>query len=267
MLEANPSAAPAFSIASPGDLPYVADEIRRAVTERNVAWVRGLVAPEECSQALAHLAARFDPGADSPVDHKSRAPEPLAIPNYQRLMIGEWGEAETQHSFWMRLFYNPLWNADHYGLQSAFRRLVRLRNLVQGTREDYCLDGPESGIYTLSRIHQYPAGGGFLGSHRDSVAAQVPITGGLADYFQVLLVMSRKGADFTRGGGYWVQGGKRVLYEDFCEPGDVLIYNSQTLHGVACVDPHTPPDLASLTGRYSATVTLYRQRRGPMSMG
>ena len=229
--------------------------------------MRGLVSEEECRQGLERLGARFDPGADSLVDHKSRAPEPLAIPNYQRLMMGEWGEAETQHSFWMRLFYNPLWNEDCYGMHSVFRRLVRLRNLVQDTREDYCLEGPESGIYTLSRIHQYPAGGGFLASHRDSVAARVPITGGLSDYFQVLLVMSRRGQDFTQGGGYWIQDGRRVLYEDFCEPGDVLIYNSQTLHGVACVDPHLPADLSSLADRYSATVTLYRQRRGPMNMG
>lgn len=267
MPETRTSAAPFFALTPSRELPAAAGDIRAAVAANSVAWVRGLVAPEECERGLAQLAREFDPADDSLTDHKSRAPEPLAIPNYQRLMMGEWGDAETQHSFWMRLFYNPLWNADRYGMHSVFRRLVRLRNLVQNTREDYCLEAPESGIYTLSRIHQYPAGGGFLASHRDSVAAQVPITGGLSDYFQVLLVLSRKGKDFTRGGGYWVQDGRRVLYEDFCEPGDVLIYNSQTLHGVACVDPHRRADLASLAGRYSATVTLYRQRRRPMSMG
>ena len=151
MLKAQFSAAPYFALEGESDLATVAADLRQAVTDHNVAWVRGLVDPAECSQGLARLAQRFDPQADSLVDHKSRAPEPLAIPNYQRLMLGEWGDAETLHSFWMRLFYNPLWNPDLYGMHSVFRRLVRLRNLVQGAREDYCLDAVPSELLLEDR--------------------------------------------------------------------------------------------------------------------
>lgn len=253
-----------------GDIQAVRDStraIQEAVEREDVAVLRGLISPEVARSGLARVQATFDAKRDTTVDHKSHVDLPSEVPNYQRLMLGEWGANETEHAMYMRCFYNPLHAQDVYGLHDSFRTLTRVRNLLQGVDEEFCLSGPERGVYTLSRLHQYPAGGGFLKSHIDSTAAAVPGVAGLEGFIQVLMVMSEKGSDFHAGGGYFVRDGERIYYEDNCSPGDVLIYNGRTLHGVESVDPQTPPSLESAAGRYSALVTLYRIRRGPMSMG
>jgi hypothetical protein len=141
---------------------------------------------------------------------------------------------------------------------------VCLHGLVE---PEFCVNGPQAGVYTLSRVHQYPTGGGFLKSHVDATAAAVPGHADLEGFVQVLMVMSERGTDFEAGGGYYVRDGRRVLYEQETQTGDVLIYNGRTLHGVQAIDPHLPANLASAAGRYTGLVTLYRVREGTMSMG
>ncbi len=242
-------------------------DLQLCLEREDVLLIRGLFAPQAVRTALARLQDGFSADRDTKVDHKSRVARPRDVPSYQRLMVGEFGDGEANRSFFMRVFYSPMWNPDPWGMRPLFRRLTILRNLLQQVRPDLCLDGPEDDIYTLSRIHHYPAGGGFLGGHRDSVAMGVPSSSGIRGYIQVLLVMSRKGEDFQSGGGYYVKDGRRVFYESFTQPGDVVVYNGRTLHGVQTIDPQAPTDLASPAGRYSAVVTLYRLRKGPMNMG
>lgn len=241
-------------------------EILAVLAAEDVAAVRGLVTPAETRTGLSRLREAFRPEADTREDLKSRVRAPAEVPNYQRLMLGELGTGERNRTFFMRVFNNPAWRPDLYGMRSVFARLARARNRLQGAPEDFCVERPEGATYTLSRIHQFPAGGGFLGEHADSVAARVPLDAGLARtgpepvYVQLLLVMSRPGEDFEQGGGYYVRGDRRIFYERYTEPGDVLLYNGRTRHGVGAVDPHRPVDLTSPAGRYSALVTLYRVR-------
>ena len=70
--------------------------------------------------------------------------------------------------------------------------------------------------------------------------------------------MSKYGEDYHQGGGFIVVDGKVAPYEQFCEPGDVVTYNGQSIHGVADIDPLEPIDLASFSGRVVALVSLYR---------
>ena len=254
---------PVFAIPDLRAIRQALPAIRRTVAHEHVAVLRGLVPAAEVRAALARLRSNFDPRLDTTVDHKSQVARPHEVPSYQRLMLGEWGAGETEHAMFMRCFYNPLHAADTYGMHATFRTLTRVRNLLQGVDEEFCLEQPEDGLYTLSRIHQYPGGGGFLKSHVDSTAAAVPGSAGLEGFFQLLLVMSQKGTDFESGGGYYVIDGERVYYEDDCEPGDVLIYSGHMLHGVEAVDSHLPATLHSSRGRYSALVTLYRCRQEP----
>lgn len=256
-----------FHLSSVRDFHDQRAEVLATLEREDVALLRGLVEPSVVREALARIASSFSRANDSLVDHKSHAVAPRDVPNYQRLMLGEHGEGEKNRALCMRIFHNPSWNEDEWGLREVFRTMTRVRNAVYDVEPDYCLDGPDGDVYTLFRVHHYPAGGGFLGAHRDGVAASVPERAGLQGYVQALLVMSEKGADFEAGGGYYYKDGRRVLYEEFSRPGDILLYNGQTLHGVQTVDPYTPIDLDSAAGRYSASVTLYRVYRREMSMG
>ena len=244
------------------DVREQADRIRELVRATRVCLLRGLVDPAQVRASLARLQLAFSAENDTKIDHKSHVDRAADVPNYQRLMLGEWGETATAHAFFMRAFYNPMWNEDLWQMRETFRAMTIVRNLLYDVREDYCLDGPEDAFYTLSRIHHYPAGGGFLKSHIDSVASQTADGAGLNGFIQILLAMSCKGTDFQQGGGYFVQAGRRVYYEDFTVPGDLLVYNGRTMHGVGAVDPQAPTDLTSIEGRFSAMVTLYRSNGG-----
>ncbi|HED66074.1 MAG TPA: hypothetical protein ENJ09_11035 [Planctomycetes bacterium] len=249
-----------FHLSSEHEVAASVPELRACIEAEDVAMVRGLVPESAARSVMDRVHAGFSASDDTKVDHKCRVSDPRLIPNYQRLMLGEFGDSETQRSFFVRMMYSPLWNEDRWGMHASFRKLIALRNHLYGVESDFCLDGPHGTTYTLSRLHHYPSGGGFLNSHRDEVAAGVPAAAGLHGYIQVLLVLTEKGTDFHSGGGYFVRDGERVHYEDFTRPGDILIYNGRTLHGVSTVDPDAPTDLTSSAGRYSATVTLYRTR-------
>lgn len=263
-----PVAAPRlFPVPSVEEFAHARDAVIETLASDDVALLRGLVDPEDVRRGLDRIAGSMSRENDSLIDHKSRVERPGDVPNYQRFMLGEHGEGEAHRSMCMRIFHNPSWNGDEWGMKETFHTMARIRNALYGVDSEYCIEEPDGDVYSLFRVHQYPAGGGFLAPHRDSVASAVPDAAGLTGYVQLLLVMSRKGEDFEQGGGFYYRGEERVLYEDYAQPGDILLYNGQTLHGVQTVDPYTTFDPDSAAGRYSATCTLYRVRRGQMTMG
>ncbi|NYT47263.1 MAG: hypothetical protein H0A75_06455 [Candidatus Methanofishera endochildressiae] len=62
-----------------------------------------------------------------------------------------------------------------------------------------------------------------MSAHRDEFAINIVSDKGL-DYFQVLLVMSRKGEDYHSGGGFVICDGKFIDI-DQNPPGDIIIYD------------------------------------------
>jgi len=75
--------------------------------------------------------------------------------------------------------------------------------------------------------------------------------------YVVILVLSQRGIDYTTGGTYLVFEDKQILIDDDFRPGDLLIYDQNTQHGVLGVDPNKPLDFRSLRGRLVALSTLY----------
>jgi hypothetical protein len=133
-----------------------------------------------------------------------------------------------------------------------------VRNVIAGLPEDFALSKIETnGLWTAARIHQYPVGGGFFRGHTDYVASDVA---GKAetDFFQVVLLMTQKGRDFRTGGAFVDIGEERIILEDHFGPGDILIYDGRTNHGVEDIDPHLPLDLDTFNGRVAAFVTLFK---------
>jgi hypothetical protein len=238
---------------SPSDLPV--EDVRRRLTDTSYVCIRGLADPAEVARARLAWQARFDPDADRPVD-PSR-PERIRR-NFQCVFSRPVGGGKPGRPQLLRAFYNPLWDDDLFGMHALFRIIGRVRNLLMNLPEEFALQGPERGLWTASRIHQYPRGGGFMVPHRDNSFSSLSGEYGFSAYYQFTLIMSRKGVDYTEGGAYFEDQGVRVFSEEEYEIGDLLVYDDRIVHGVEAIDPHVPLDMRSPTGRLAAFANLYR---------
>lgn len=231
------------------------DAVHEALTKHALAVVRGVVRPEEIVRSRTLLREHFDAGNDRP----SLGEDPQELKgNFQKLAIGGAQGYGTYRPRCMRTLYNPIWAEDIYGLRSVFARMARVRNVIYRLDIDFAVDAIDDGMWTASRIHHYPRGGGFLISHRDTVVPVMQRDRGFPNYYQPLLVMSRKGVDFTEGGGFVEREGERHYYEALCEYGDIVIYDGRTVHGVADIDPQHRFRHDTVEGRLAGFVTLYK---------
>jgi hypothetical protein len=229
-------------------------EIRRFLAENTFARVTGLFDPETIQRARERLRAMFNSKNDR--KHDPRNPDAL-LQNFQKLVVGGTQGVNSVPRF-VRLFYNPLMDADIFGMHDVFRNLVRFRNLLYGLPRDFTLSGIEDGMWSATRIHHYPRGGGFMAPHTDVGTATVSREAGLAGYVQVILIMSRKGIDFQTGGAYIDVDGERLFFESECDLGDVVIYDGRVNHGVEDIDGLDPLDMSSFEGRLVAMATLFK---------
>lgn len=196
---------------------------------------------------------------DKNEDHKNLVKKPEEIFNYQRLLVGEYGNSETLRSFFFRQIINPIWAKNIYGLRDTFLKMIRIRNLLGDQDENFCTYKPSQNLYSLTRIQYYPSGGGFLSSHCDKRAEDVTKNSKINSYIQMLLLLTKKGEDFNTGGGYIISKNKRVIHDDFTDVGDIIIYNGNVMHGVETIDSHKQlnDDTKSLEGRFVLLCNLY----------
>jgi hypothetical protein len=243
-----------FTVSQLAAVPLV--DVRQTVADRGVAVVRGLFDRDELRGVLARFKEQFDANQDARHDPRDSA---AIRTNFQKLQIGANSGLNSLRTLgrFMRVFYNPIFAPDVHGLRSSFVTMARFRNLIYNLPLDYAVHGTEGGFWTCSRLQQYPSGGGFMVPHRDHYAQAATLAEGLG-YFQVLLLLTEKGVDFESGGAYVDVGDKRWLYEDGCRTGDLIVYDGQTMHGVADIDPMASLELTRLTGRVVAMASLFR---------
>jgi hypothetical protein len=232
-------------------------EIYDSLKTETYAAIRGIIDPEEVVSCVTTIKQRFSQYEDNPPTGES--PSDI-MTNFQKLATG--GESKRYNNFprFFRTLYNPIWADDIYGMRSIFRKVSRVRNLIYGLPEDFAIEGVASnGYWTASRIHQYPAGGGFFIGHRDTTLLDVAKEKGTG-FFQVIIVMSKKGEDFDSGGAF-IDGsnGERLNIDDSVEPGDIVVYDGQTFHGVEDIDPHRKLSLNTINGRLAGFVSLYKK--------
>ena len=231
------------------------DGLLAVLREFHFARITGLVSPEEVDRSRQLMAARFNPDDDRPTtgEHHTEVKD-----NFQKLSIGRARHGGIDRPRFMRCFYLPMWAEDIFGLREIFRKVARVRNILGNRALDFAVDREEDGMWTASRVHHFPHGGGFMVAHRDTVLPQVYKDGGLGEFFQPLILLSQKGEDFQIGGGFVDLRGERILYEDHAGKGDIVIYDTSTDHGVEDIDPDRPFRQDSLAGRMSGLVTLFK---------
>ncbi len=240
---------------SPEEVPV--DKLREVMAKNTFACIRGIVAEQEMLEALDKIKARFDPAND----HAVAGNKPDSVrDNFQKMSVG--GESRTASNDDARLFrafYNPIWSEDIYGMRSAFIRLAQVRNRIADLPPDFALDKIEpNGLWTAARFHQYPAGGGFFRRHTDYVVKDIADKGKV-DFFQVVLTMTRKGEHFHQGGAFVDVGDDRICLDDGALPGDLIIYDGGTQHGVEDIDPTEILDLQTMNGRVAGFATLFKK--------
>ncbi|MDG0965432.1 MAG: hypothetical protein P8O23_10220 [Opitutales bacterium] len=244
-----------FKVPNGNEIPL--SEIYDSLKTETYAAIRGIIDPEELASCVTSIKQKFSQDNDNPSTGES--PSDI-MTNFQKLASG--GESKRYNNFprFFRTLYNPIWADDIYGMRSIFRKVSRVRNLIYGLPEDFAIEEVASnGYWTASRIHQYPSGGGFFTGHRDTTLLDVAKEKGTG-FFQVILVMSKKGQDFEQGGAFVDKNEDERLYlEDLLSPGDIAIYNGETVHGVEDIDPHRKLTLDTINGRLAGFVSLYKK--------
>lgn len=233
-------------------VPY--DKLRTLLQTHTFARITGLFSQDEVLAAREKVRARFDVKNDRKHDPKDAD---AIRRNFQKLIVGGTRGVNFCPRF-LRMFYNPTFDEDIFGMHAIFRRLIQFRNLLYKLAKDFTVNGTENGMWTASRINHYPRGGGFMAPHTDTGTNSVAMDMGMERYVQLLLLMTKKGVDYHEGGAYIDVEGQRYLFEDECEIGDVVIYDGRVNHGVEEIDPMEPLDMASFAGRHVALVTLFK---------
>ncbi len=242
-------------------------QLAEILNQHNFAIIKGVIDPATIRDAKQKIRALYSQDDDHPATGEDPA---QIMDNFQKLSIGGAEHSGVYRPRCMRTMYNPIWAEDIYGLREVFRASAQVRNIMYGWDLNYCIDEVEDGFWTAARIHHYPAGGGFLVSHLDDVVPVVQKAEGISQYFQPVVVMSKKGegedCDFRTGGGFFEVKGERYYYEGDAELGDIVIYSGATVHGVADIDLHKTFDPRTCEGRLAAFVTLYRkfERKGQL---
>lgn len=222
----------------------------------HLARIRNLVSRDEVDHARSLMHQNFRAAND----HATTGEQASDVRrNFQKLSIGRARHGGVDRPRFMRCFYLPMWDEDVFGTREIFRKVAQVRNLLSGHDLDHAIDDPDQIAWTASRIHHFPAGGGFMVDHRDTVLPALYAENGLGSFYQPLVLLTQKGVDFERGGGFAMVGDERISYEDYSEQGDIVIYDTSTVHGVDDVDPQLPFRQDSLAGRMSGLVTLFKK--------
>lgn len=247
-----------FQLSSVEELPkFDRNRLSQVMNEYSMAAIRGLVSPEQVAEALKKIKAGFRPEKDLPPQGVDPA---IVQTNCQKLTITGAIVRNNGTPRAVRTFFNPIWAEDVYGMRPIFEKMAAVRNYLTDQPMRFATDKIENGVWTAARVHHYPKGGGFFAAHTDWVTEDVANQNGLP-FYQLVLVMSKKGKDFQHGGGFVDLNGKRRYIEQEFEVGDVAIYDGRTQHGVEDIDPFDRFDSHSSDGRYAAFVTLFKEMK------
>lgn len=230
------------------------DKLFEIIDTHSYAIIRGLFDISGLKRSLKILSQQFDPS----LDNASRGEKRTDIrKNFQKVTLGGASLSYNNYPRFFRTFYNPMWEEDIYKMHEHFKTLIMLRNLIYGIAADFAIDKPEeNGLWSATRIHQYPRGGGFFDGHVDATLLDVAKEKN-TNFFQLILAMSEKGDAFNTGGAFVDQDQNRYMIEDLCRAGDVLVYDGRSFHGVEDIDDHAVLDMSSINGRIVAMASLY----------
>jgi hypothetical protein len=211
-------------------------EILAVINKTGFSVLRGLLDPAKIQAVRQVLTGGFERSRDV----FRTGPYRQGCPDYQRIDIGEFQSSSRL----CRYFFRFPWN-DNTDFQSISSVLMDVRQVFDGVI-------PLTGTrFRSTFVIQYPRGGGFMSRHNEqAVHSDKPP-------FVVYTPLTKRGIDYTTGGGYILGEGDSLLYiDEFSEPGDVVLYRGDYYHGVTTVDPEVPISLDTVNGRMMLTASV-----------
>ncbi|MBI3591586.1 MAG: hypothetical protein HY094_09460 [Candidatus Melainabacteria bacterium] len=165
----------------------------------------------------------------------------VGCPNFHRVNI--WDKRSYVQACFHQFVFFP-WNQDIFNLFDLVKEVYHVKNLISELPKNKFLSSePEDGCIARLAFQFYPRGTGAMNKHCDPL-----------DYHQLtvpILVMSKKGEDFVKGGVYVEKtDGEKIILDDIADVGDVIYFNAQTPHGVELIDPGYEIDWTSFQGRW-----------------
>jgi hypothetical protein len=233
------------------ELAAYSKEIVATVNEEGYATIRGMFDPKEIRTRLKLV---IDDVSASEIRASSGVGSDEIKDNLVKWSIGGQSVVQSGLPRFMVSVYNTFFSEDKYGLHSNFETLIQVRDTL-ANRLPMLDDKLLPARYNGCRLQIYPAGGGFMGAHVDSRAMDT--NNGKNDYIQLVMLLTQKGKDYQSGGAYVVHRDRFIDVEADTLSGDVIVYNGDTIHGVADIDPQITFDRVRLKGRVVSLVTIY----------
>jgi hypothetical protein len=223
--------------------------VRDPALEKKCAEAR--IEYEECFKKTQPRAPR------DPFDFKQLRERP-----WRKMAIGSktgLGETIAQNLQTIYFYENDM---NYPAMNSLFGEMIKVRNKLMRVSEDFGNVPERDGFWNACRIHHYPRGGGFMTLHRDTYFPDKLEEKG-KPFYQMLVLLSRKGVDFVNGGGVLISHqGNKVDIETEAGFGSMVLYDGRTPHGVEDVDPDQVIDFSRIDGRLVAIVNVYCVRQG-----
>lgn len=180
-----------------------------------------------------------------------------SLPNYQKIEYGcpnfhrinKWDKRAYVKGCFHQFVFFP-WNQDYFDFFELTKSAYHLKNLLSGLPKNKFLGyEPEEGCTARLAFQFYPANQGGLNKHQDPV-----------DYHQLsvpILIMSKKGRDFIKGGLYIENELKEKIYlDDISDPGDIIYFNAEVPHGVEPIDPDNNSNWIDFRGRWMLLLAI-----------
>lgn len=233
-------------------------KIKECCEKYNLAVVKNFVPIEEIDNFKKKINSRFSRKFD---EIRQDNEYHKVAENFQRLCVGygiNHSNGKIDNARLMRVIYNPIFKENIFDLHDVYKKMIIFRNKLYDVKDNFCLTEPEGGVFSCSRIHQFPKGGGFLALHKDKDGIRTSQNADLKTFMHPLLIVDQKGKDFNTGGGIVRYDNEIIFYEDHLKPGDIAIYNGRSEHGVYNVDYEENLDLETFNGRSSVLVSLFK---------
>jgi hypothetical protein len=242
-----------FEVNSVQALAEIKEVVCEELAQKDIALIRGIFDQNSIRSSLDRFITKVN---KSKILGTTKGSRELVRENTFKWSVGASSGAQIGNARLMVIGYNPIFAPDVYSFRSTFETLIQIRDLLRGDGVQTDDDSLKNGGFNACRFQLYPAGGGFMLGHRDYVAEEISLVQN-APLFQVLVFLTERGVDFEEGGAYLIKDDEKIDIESYARCGDIAIYNGNSFHGVADIDPGKPLSTTILTGRVVGLVTIY----------
>ena len=243
-----------LEIASVEELKSQSQSIKESVADNGAILIRGVFQQDSMQSSLELLHNKLD-GAS--ILGTTQGTKDSVRKNTLKWSVGGSTGAQIGNARFMVTAYNPISEEDIYQFKTNFKQLIKVRDAIRDDKKstnDLSLTGNS---FNACRFQIYPKGGGFMLGHQDYVGVESSTKQNVS-LLQLLVFVTQRGVHFQKGGAYLVHDGKKIDIESLALPGDIVVYDGKSYHGIDDIDPDLPIDSLKIRGRVVALVTIYQ---------